>query len=149
MKVAYFLNEKFIIDSIYKLYPHISFPETGVPDSFLQEKNLFKVIDHIEHNSAYKTLINLDTPKLIDGSLYTVELIDKSFTEINNNRWKEKRKIRDDLLKNSDIYVLSDRWENYDQITKDLWTKYRQKLRDLPQNHINPDDVVWPMRPNQ
>jgi hypothetical protein len=33
------------------------------------------------------------------------------------------------------------------QATKDLWTTYRQALRDLPEQSGFPADVVWPVKP--
>ena len=147
MKVATYINNTWIIDSIYKLYSHVSFPDTGVPESFLQENNLYKVVEYIDHDSTYKNLIKLDTPKLIDNMVYTVELVDRSEQEINNNKWIKKRSMRNTLLQASDVYVFPDRWEKYDQTTKDLWSNYRQSLRDLPIIFIKAEDVIWPIKP--
>lgn len=147
MKVAFFSNGKYIIDSIYQLYSYISFPDTGVPDSFLQEKGLYKVVDYIDHDSIYKNLTYLETPKLIGNLVYTVELVDKSEEEINNIKWQKARNIRNSLLQASDIYIFADRWDKYDQTTKNLWSNYRQQLRDLPINFIKSDDIIWPIKP--
>ena len=85
--------------------------------------------------------------KLINDLVYTVELVDKSEEEINNIKWQKIRNLRNSALQVSDVYVLTDRWEKYDQATKDLWSNYRQSLRDLPINFIKPEDVVWPIKP--
>jgi hypothetical protein len=147
MKVATYINNQWIIDSIFKLYPHVSFPDVGVPDDFLKENNLYKVIEYIDYDPIYKNLINLETPKLINDLVYIVELIDRSEEEINNIKWQKIRNLRVSALQISDVYVFSDRWEKYDQTTKDLWSNYRQSLRDLPANFIKADDVVWPVKP--
>jgi hypothetical protein len=147
MKVAFFLNNSWVVDSIFNLYPHISFPDTGVPIDFLEQNNLYKVVEHINHDSLYKNIRNLSVPQLIDGLVYTVELVDKSQEEIAQAKWKKIRYMRDSLLKDSDIYIFSDRWENYDQNTKNIWSNYRQQLRDLPTSFTNPDEVIWPIKP--
>ena len=147
MKVATYIDNKWIIDSIFKLYPYIGFPDVGVQDDFLQENNLYKVIEYINYDPIYKNLVNLETPKLINDLVYTVELVDKSEEEINNIKWQKIRNLRNSALQVSDVYVLTDRWEKYDQATKDLWGNYRQSLRDLPINFIKPEDVVWPIKP--
>lgn len=147
MKVAFFLNNSWVVDSIFNLYPHISFPDTGVPIDFLEENNLYKVVEYINHDTMQKKIITLDTPKLINGKIYTVELIDKTLQEINENKWQKIRSIRNSLLQASDIYILTDRWEKYDQNTKTIWSDYRQQLRDLPTAFTNPDEVVWPIKP--
>ena len=147
MKVATYIDNKWIIDSIFKLYPHVSFSDVGVPDDFLKENNLYKTIEYINYDPMYKNLVNLETPKLINDLVYTVELINRSQEEINENKWFKIRNLRNSALQISDVYVLTDRWEKYDQATKDLWSNYRQSLRDLPINFIKPEDVVWPIKP--
>ena len=147
MKVAFLSNNKWVIDSIFKLYPHVGFPDIGVQDDFLEENNLYKVVEYIDHDTMQKKIITLDTPKLINGKIYTVELIDKTLQEINENKWQKIRSIRNSLLQASDIYILTDRWEKYDQNTKTIWSDYRQQLRDLPTTFTNPDEVVWPIKP--
>lgn len=147
MKVATYIDNKWIIDSIFKLYPHVGFPDVGVQDDFLKENNLYKVVEYIDYDPIYKNLINLKTPKLIDNTVYTVEILDKSEKEINENKWLKTRNIRNSALQSSDVYVFPDRWEKYDQATKDLWSNYRQSLRDLPINFVKAEDVVWPVKP--
>ena len=58
------------------------------------------------------------------------------------DKWQKIRNLRNSFLQSSDVYIFSDRWERYDQNTKNLWIDYRQKLRDLPINFTNPNDVV-------
>lgn len=61
--------------------------------------------------------------------------------------WEEVKKTRDNLLKESDVYVLSDRWELMLDQKKQEWTDYRQTLRDIPQTFDDPAQVVWPTLP--
>lgn len=57
------------------------------------------------------------------------------------------RKTRNELLAESDLYVLPDRWNTYTEEKKAEWTAYRQALRDLPETVIDVFNPVWPERP--
>jgi hypothetical protein len=61
--------------------------------------------------------------------------------------WKEVRQERNRRLDVSDISVLPDRWHVMDDDTKNIWSTYRQVLRDLPANTADPTDVTWPTEP--
>lgn len=147
MKVAKILNDTILISSIYEMYPNVSFPDVGIPDSFLQEKNLYKVIDYIEYDQTYKNLIKLNDPVLIGDYVYTVQLEDKTPNEINEIKWQKARQKRNQLLQLSDLEVFIDKWEKYDSVKKNLWSDYRQKLRDLPTLYPNADNIIWPDKP--
>ena len=58
------------------------------------------------------------------------------------------RDDRDQRLLTSDIDVLPDRWDVMNNDTKTAWTNYRQALRDLPANTVDPTDVTWPTKPS-
>jgi hypothetical protein len=58
--------------------------------------------------------------------------------------WYQIRSQRDELLRNSDILVLVDRWENLSIERQTEIKNYRQALRDIPNNFQNPLDVIWP-----
>lgn len=61
--------------------------------------------------------------------------------------WEAVRKQRDQLLTESDVYVLPDRWAAMTPEQQQAWTDYRQTLRDIPQTFNDPADVVWPQAP--
>jgi len=61
--------------------------------------------------------------------------------------WLEVRNARNNLLAQSDISIVSDKWELMDVATKSAWTTYRQALRDIPDVFNTPTDVVWPTKP--
>lgn len=52
---------------------------------------------------------------------------------------------RDELLLSSDWTQLPDTILN--EAERTAWQDYRQALRDIPQDFINPDDVIFPTRP--
>ncbi len=148
MKVAKIIDTKIEIYDIYTLFSNVSFPDVGVPDSFLIENNLYKVVDHIESNPELQYISQLTQPILKDGVVYTVELKNRTQQELSDNKWMEIRKTRDDLLLKSDKYLLIDLWESFSENSKNEIKMYRKNLRDLPQNFSDPFNISWPIKPS-
>ena len=61
--------------------------------------------------------------------------------------WAHVRAVRDTYLAESDLYVMPDRWATYNQDEQNAWTLYRQKLRSITTDFIDPKEVVWPTKP--
>jgi hypothetical protein len=61
--------------------------------------------------------------------------------------WAAVRAKRNELLAESDVYVMPDRWMIMQEEEKLAWATYREALRDIPQNFDDPADVVWPVKP--
>jgi len=78
---------------------------------------------------------------MVDGEWQQRKL---SKTEINSEQWQSIRNKRDQLLAESDWTQMPDSTLYQDQ----AWLDYRTALRNLPQSFDNPDDVVWPEKPN-
>lgn len=57
------------------------------------------------------------------------------------------RAQRDQLLNESDVYVLLDRWSVMSSEQQQAWATYRQALRDIPEQAGFPFDVQWPIKP--
>ena len=57
--------------------------------------------------------------------------------------WETVRLKRNGLLNASDYTQVPDFPGN-----KQAWATYRQKLRNIPQQFANPEDVDWPVEPN-
>ena len=148
MKVATIIDNNITIQNIYEMYPHVSFPDTGVPDSFLQENNLCKVIEFIPHNEETENYNLLPTPIVQDNIVYTVMVIPKTDEEIRQYKLMKIRDTRNRLLTASDIDVTIDKWESYSQEKKDAWKIYRQNLRDFPQLVQDLDNPNWPTNPS-
>ena len=72
-----------------------------------------------------------------NGSSYDAPVV--TLTEA--QKWSNIRSTRNELLAKTDFYALSDV-----TMTTEMST-YRQQLRDLPSSTSNPDDVVWPTKP--
>lgn len=59
--------------------------------------------------------------------------------------WDDIRVKRSDLLTKSDWTQLPD--ADLTDAQKSQWADYRQALRDVPEDFDNPDDVIWPNKP--
>ena len=152
MKVAKLINGEFFIQSIYEMYPNVSFPREGVPDVFLEENNLYKVIDFLNHDQETERYFLLPAPMLKENIVYTAEVVSKTEEEIKQDKLIKIREVRNKLLNESDIEVTIDKWENYTQEKKDSWKEYRQLLRDFPQSveNLSLQDLnikEWPAKP--
>jgi len=148
MKVAKIIDTKIEIYDIYTLFSNVSFPDVGVPDSFLTENNLYKVVDHLDNDPELQYVYQLTEPILKDGIVYTIELKNRTQQELLDNKWIEIRKLRNDLLSQSDKYLLIDLWESFSENSKNEIKMYRKNLRDLPQNFSDPFNISWPIKPS-
>ena len=148
MKIAKIINDQIFIDEHTQMFPTVAFPPDGtVPQPFMEFHNLYEVVDYVSYNSKTQKLKSI-FPILIDNKVYVVEVVNKSQDECNIELLNEVRLKRDKLLKESDIYVLSDRWDSYSDEKKLRWKEYRQKLRDVPQEFVEHlDNVFWPSMP--
>ena len=102
------------------------------------------------HNSTnkHKNYFFLSDPILKNNFVYTFEIIDKSEEEINSEKWQKIRTLRNELLSESDIEVVIDKWQSYTDEQKNAWINYRRILREIPQEYSNPNNIVWPDKPS-
>ena len=61
--------------------------------------------------------------------------------------WPRIRELRANLLAESDILVLPDRWNSYTEQKQNALSAYRQALRDIT-TQADPNNIVWPTPPN-
>lgn len=61
--------------------------------------------------------------------------------------WAQVRAARDLYLAESDLYVMPDRWATYNQDEQHAWSVYRQTLRDITKDVIDPREIIWPEKP--
>ncbi|WP_197062260.1 tail fiber assembly protein [Shewanella sp. ZOR0012] len=59
--------------------------------------------------------------------------------------WFSVRAKRDKMISETDWTQMSDSPLSVDKIEE--FKVYRQALRDLPQSTDNPDEIVWPVKP--
>ena len=89
----------------------------------------------IEENVVREVIVTRDK---------TLEEIEEDAAKELEMQWHQVKSNRDELLKNSDILVLIDRWEPLSTARKEEIINYRQALRDIPQTFQDPTQVVWP-----
>jgi len=61
------------------------------------------------------------------------------------DKWVDIRRYRDADLVSSDWTILDD--SPLDNASKIKWQEYRQKLRDVPKDNADVDDINWPVKP--
>lgn len=94
----------------------------------------------IENDKVIETIVNrAQTPEEIQASAAAEA----------EARWRRIRYQRDELLKQTDMWVLVDNWERFTEQHKENIRTYRQALRDIPQTYTNFEDVVWPTEPQE
>jgi hypothetical protein len=136
----------------------------GLPINFDNVSNFYLLSDNEIKPYGWLPIETISDNKEIQESVaYQIEdnvvkevivTRDKTQEEINEEnqskidvKWYSVRFKRNNLLKESDIEVMVDKWEEMDIESKSLWINYRKQLRDIPQLFSNPDDVVFPEKP--
>ncbi|GGI82041.1 hypothetical protein GCM10007978_19770 [Shewanella hanedai] len=65
--------------------------------------------------------------------------------ELIKMKWFSVRSLRDKLIVGTDYTQVRDSPLNEEKIQE--FSTYRQALRDLPASTDNPDEIVWPVKP--
>lgn len=126
--------------------PQISFP-SHITDETLEDFGVYRVtfdegadINTLTHNN-----VGADFPILRDGAwVIEFNVVAKTQDEIDECNQEQEifvRHHRDDLLKATDWYGLSDVTMSTEM------TAYRQALRDVSAQEGFPHNVVWPTKP--
>ena len=98
------------------------------------------------HDPKTQTLTYQDT---VDPD---VKVVNKTWSAVSYSQnqidaeWVRVRSIRNSRLRASDFTQIADAPLTVEKKTESL--SYRQALRDLPQNTVNPFDVTWPTQPS-
>jgi|APGre2960657423_1045063.scaffolds.fasta_scaffold12159_3 hypothetical protein len=146
-RVAKLINNEFVIDDIRIFYPNVSFPTEGLTKEIIDSFETYEVVERLPCLNIEK-IINIPATLKEDRKVYTVDVVPKTKEEIDQEKFIEVRQTRVVLLDVSDIYVVSDRWDQYTEEKKSEWRIYRQTLRDLPQIYANNiHSVVYPQMP--
>ena len=146
-RVAKLINNEFVIDDIRIFYPNVSFPTEGLTKEIIDSFETYEVVERLPCLNIEK-IINIPATLKEDRKVYTVDVVPKTKEELDQEKFIEVRQTRVVLLDVSDIYVVSDRWDQYTEEKKSEWRIYRQTLRDLPQIYANNiHSVVYPQMP--
>jgi hypothetical protein len=62
-----------------------------------------------------------------------------------DDKWENIRRYRNEDLASSDWTILDD--SPLENAKKIEWQNYRQKLRDVPKDNDDPDNIDWPVKP--
>lgn len=138
------INYPYSIPQLREAYPNVSLP-AELTDSVLIDWDVH-VVTPTPMPNDYTKNITEGTPVLTDGVYYQNWIqTDASQSEIDyrlENQWFIVRQTRNELLAECDWTQLSD----IPQTTKDLWSTYRQELREIT-NQPNPFNIEWPVKP--
>jgi hypothetical protein len=138
------INYPYSISQLRNAYPNVSLP-AELTDSILTDWDMY-VVTPTPIPNDYTKNITEGTPILTDSVYYQNWIqTDASQSEIDyrlENQWFIVREMRNELLAECDWTQLSD----IPQTTKDLWSTYRQELREIT-NQSNPFNIEWPVKP--
>jgi len=138
------VNYPYSLKKLREDNPNISFP-SEMTESLMSEWNIYEVRQTPKPNDYTKN-ISEETPILVEGVYYQNWIqTNATQSEIDlriSDKWEEVRIQRNELLVECDWTQLSD----IPQSTKDVWTTYRQQLRDIT-SQSNPYSIVWPVKP--
>jgi hypothetical protein len=93
-------------------------------------------MSHITYNikTGERTVVPLTAEEIAAGEVYERDVLPVE-------QMKELRRQRNQLLAETDYLALAD-----STLTDEMRT-YRQALRDLPANTVDPANPVWPVKP--
>ena len=152
MKLTFIVSEKFIrLDD--EAFGNIKEDLSWVPSNvhaviwnddagYIEYKNTPKEI--IEDLGIYEQA--LETFDAEKQRRLREQLAEEELREASRDYWKELRNKRDFLLSQSDWTQGNDSPLTLQQ--KEEWKIYRQALRDVPSNTIDPKRPVWPLSPS-
>ena len=152
MKLTFIVSEKFIrLDD--EAFGNIKEDLSWIPS------NVHAVIwnddaGYIEYKNAPKEIIEdlgiyeqaLETFNAEKQRRLREQLAEEELREASRDYWKELRNMRNYKLSVCDWTQGND--SPITEAKKQEWTLYRQKLRDLPDNTIDPKSPVWPLSPS-
>ena len=94
-------------------------------------------------SSSYVIEENLVREVIVTRDKTQEEIEEEAVRELEMG-WNQVRSQRDEMLQQSDLLVLIDKWETLSEERKNEIRIYRQALRDIPQTFETPESVVWP-----
>ena len=138
------INYPYSLQKLREDNPRTSFP-SEMTESIMNEWNIHEVRQTPKPNDYTKN-ISEENPILVEGVYYQNWVqINATQSEIDlriSDKWDDVREQRNILLQECDWTQLAD----ISQETKDLWSVYRQQLRDIT-TQSNPFSITWPVKP--
>jgi len=139
------MNENILKNLLYtKVITNDNGAEVRIP---MTEEEIIQYDENVAESRRKASLPEYKFATCIGKPDGTVEFIKATDEEIKNIKQQLQmqflpnlREIRDNLLKETDILVLPDRWSTYSEDKKTKISNYRQALRDLPANVVYIED---------
>lgn len=146
MKIA-ILSNPIIVGFSWELFPNTSFPD-GIPTAeFLAANNAKPVNMHKEHSYLTEKLQECEPYEEGDWVyiVRVVALTEEEITAWKDSAWSNTRTTRNELIAKTDWTQIPD----VNTPDKVEWAAYRQALRDITSQDIDPrvESVVWPTDP--
>jgi len=116
-----------------------------LPNSELK-KHGWLPVEEVEYNGTLTEGLHIQESKVL-------QVITRSSPQQINveeqiqDQWAGVRYRRDELLLESDKFVLFDVYEKFSNEKQQEIKDYRQQLRDIPQNSEGLDNIIWPNKP--
>jgi len=130
-----------------KEYPSTCFPHPITPSDLPEGVVIVEMSPQPENSDKTKIVEKSLTPLFENGTWkLSYNIRDMNQEELERLKQSEAsniRLIRDELLKQSD-------WTQFDDspVDKNLYTTYRQNLRDITKQESFPLSVMWPNKPD-
>ena len=93
--------------------------------------------------------------RLVDGVLVPLTIAEDAAVDSEEAAWKAgaKARAREVMRLQRDTLLRESDWTRLDDVAisaakKTKWATYRQSLRDLPANTVDPEKPAWPIRPS-
>lgn len=119
--------------------------ESSEPDYNILNYFTDEIYEHIEiHDDLLYYTQYLKALRQNGQIVLYVDQNDKNYVDMET--WKQIRLQRNQLLQETDFYLMMDYPIN--EMCRQETIVYRQRLRDIPQNHDSPFKVVWPDYPS-
>lgn len=115
-------------------------------DEALRQAGYYPVLDAPPPWDAEREILTERPPEewvVADGSVKKTYHVKQITPE---ERWLRVRARRNQLLSESDICVMPDRWDAMSSTQRAAWASYRQTLRDITAEP-DPYAIVWPAPP--
>ena len=145
------LQYPYTIDLFLGEHKNVSFP-SDINNNILASFDVYPVVfgEKPNHNPITEYTYPADTPEYIEGIWILNWLIgqkDANWIAVDlDNKVKEVRTIRDELLLKSDWITI--RAIDINMPVDTDWAIYRQSLRDITSQEGFPWNIIWPTDPN-
>lgn len=134
--------------------PHVLPPSLeGLPDDVLLSRGWYVVERVVPDTFSDRTEVMAIPTCEVFATYVRATFVKRNktaneLTEQDTAKWITVRSYRNELLARSDYITTIDRWASLSTEKKAEWTNYRQALRDIPQDNVDPWTITTPVAPD-